>query len=88
MTQAGTQLKAFLLPAAADLAGTTLTLRFDERHAFHFGQLRKREAELLALIDAAGGSALELVVEGPGGRDRHGPRSPAASGGGAPAKKP
>jgi DNA polymerase III subunit gamma/tau len=75
MTQAGTQLKAFLLPAAYQLEGTTLTLRFDERHAFHFGQLRKRQAELLELIDAAGGGWLEVLVEGPGGRDRHAPRA-------------
>jgi hypothetical protein len=87
MAQAATQLKAFLLPAEHHLEGTTLTLRFDERHAFHFGQLRKREAELLALIDAAGGASLELIVEGPGGRDRHGPRAPLRDGGSAPAKK-
>jgi hypothetical protein len=88
MTQAATQLKAFLLPAAHQLEGATLTLRYDERHAFHFGQLRKREAELLALIDAAGGAWLELVVEGPGGRARHGPRAPAREGGAALPKKP
>jgi DNA polymerase III subunit gamma/tau len=87
MAQAATQLKAFLLPAEHHLEGTTLTLRFDERHAFHFSQLRKREAELLALIDAAGGASLELIVEGPGGRDRHGPRAPLRDGGSAPAKK-
>jgi DNA polymerase III subunit gamma/tau len=88
MAQAATQLKAFLLPAEPSIEGTTLTLRFDERHAFHFGQLRKREAELLALIDAAGGAHLELVVEGPGGRVRHGPRAPLSDGGAAPPKKP
>jgi hypothetical protein len=85
MARAGTQLKAFLLPATADVDAGTLTLHYDERHAFHFGQLRKREQELLQLLDDAGAAWLEVVIEGPGGRDRHGPRSP---GGAADAKKP
>ena len=85
MARAGTQLKAFLLPATAEVDAGTLTLRYDERHAFHFGQLRKREQELLQLLDDAGAAWLEVVIEGPGGRDRHGPRSP---GGAADAKKP
>jgi DNA polymerase III subunit gamma/tau len=87
MSQAATQLKAFLLPAAYQLEGTTLTLTFDERHAFHFGQLRKRQAELLELIDAAGGGWLEVLVEGPGGRDRHAPRTRPEIDGATP-KKP
>lgn len=85
MARAGTQLKAFLLPATAEVDAGTLTLRYDERHAFHFGQLRKRERELLELLDDAGAAWLEVVVEGPGGRDRHGPRSPE---GAVDAKKP
>ena len=85
MARAGTQLKAFLLPAVAEVEGSTLKLRYDERHAFHFGQLRKREQELLQLLDDAGGAWLEVVIEGPGGRDRHGPRGPE---GAADAKKP
>jgi DNA polymerase-3 subunit gamma/tau len=85
MARAGTQLKAFLLPATAEVEAGTLTLRYDERHAFHFSQLRKRERELLQLLDDADAAWLEVVIEGPGGRDRHGPRSP---GGEADAKKP
>lgn len=85
MARAGTQLKAFLLPATAEVDAGTLTLRYDERHAFHFAQLRKREQELLRLLDDADAAWLEVVIEGPGGRDRHGPRSP---GGEADAKKP
>jgi len=85
MARAGTQLKAFLLPATAEVDAGTLTLRYDERHAFHFGQLRKRERELLQLLDDADAAWLEVVIEGPGGRDRHGPRSP---GGAVDAKKP
>jgi hypothetical protein len=84
MARAGTQLKAFLLPAVAEVEGATLKLRYDERHAFHFSQLRKRERELLQLLDDAGGAWLEVVIEGPGGRDRHGPRGPE---GAADAKK-
>jgi len=85
MARAGTQLKAFLLPASAEVDAGTLTLRYDERHAFHFGQLRKREQELLQLLDDAGAAWLAVVIEGPGGRDRHGPRSHEGE---ADAKKP
>lgn len=85
MARAGTQLKAFLLPAMAEVEGATLKLRYDERHAFHFSQLRKREQELLQLLDDAGAAWLEVVIEGPGGRDRHGPRGPEGT---ADAKKP
>ena len=88
MSRAPTQLKAFLLPAAAEVGEATLTLRYDERHAFHFGQLRRREAELLGLLDDAGAAWLELVVEGPGGRDRHPPRAPLPSEGADAPKKP
>jgi len=88
MSRAPTQLKAFLLPAAAEVGEATLTLRYDERHAFHFGQLRRREAELLSLLDDAGAAWLELVVEGPGGRDRHPPRAPLPSEGADAPKKP
>lgn len=84
LTRAATQLKAFLQPVTTHLEGGVLTLRYDERHAFHHGQLRKREAELLALIDDLGGGTLEVVIEGPSGRDRHLPRE---HGGAAPAKK-
>jgi DNA polymerase III subunit gamma/tau len=75
MTRAPTQLKAFLQPAAGELDEGVLTLRYSERHAFHHTQLRKRETELLALIDELGGAPLEVVIEGPSGRDRHRPRS-------------
>lgn len=74
LTQAPTQLKAFLLPADADLGPDRLTLRFDERHAFHHGQLRKREAEVVALVDEHGGAHLTIVLEGPAGRSEHEPR--------------
>ena len=75
LTQAGPQLKAFLLPAEATLDEDRLTVRFDERHAFHFGQLQRREDALVALLDAAGGSHLALQVEGPGGRIQRAPRT-------------
>jgi len=88
VSRAGTQLKAFLLPASAEVEGTTLTLRYDDRHAFHFGQLRRREAELLQLLDDAGAPWMALLVEGPGGRDRHAPRAPWPGEGDDEPKKP
>jgi len=68
LAHAGPQLKAFLLPAEASLEGDRLTIRYDERHAFHFGQLQRREAAFLELVDAMGGAHLFIHVEGPGGR--------------------
>ena len=79
LTQAGPQLKAFLLPAEATLAGDRLTVRYDERHAFHFGQLQRREDALIELLDAAGGSHLAVLVEGPGGRIQRAPRGAVAT---------
>ncbi len=84
LTQAPTQLKAFLLPATADVTDDRLTLRFDDRHAFHHAQLRKREAEVLALVDEHGGAHLSVVLEGPAGRSQHAPRQ---KNGGPPPKK-
>ncbi len=88
LTQAPTQLKAFLLPAAADVADDWLTLRFDERHAFHHAQLRKREAEVLALIDEHGGAHLTVAIEGPAGRSQHAPRTHGAAQGSTKAADP
>ncbi len=85
LTQAPTQLKAFLLPAAAELTEERLILRFEERHAFHHGQLRRREGEAIAVVDAQGGAHLTVVIEGPAGRSEHAPRS--GGDGGPPAKK-
>ena len=70
--QAGPQLKAFLLPAQARIEGDRLEIRYDERHAFHFGQLQRRERALYDLLDGAGGAHLEVLVEGPGGTLRRG----------------
>jgi DNA polymerase III subunit gamma/tau len=85
LTQAPTQLKAFLFPAVADLQEERLALRYDERHAFHHGQLRRREREVIELVDAQGGAHLTVVIEGPAGRSEHPPRT--VDHGGPPAKK-
>lgn len=65
-TRAGTQLKAFLQPAEDEVADGTLTLRFGEKHRFHFTQLERRQDELMALVEEVGGPGWSLVVEGPG----------------------
>jgi DNA polymerase-3 subunit gamma/tau len=90
LTNASPQLKAFLQPAAVEVGDDHVTLRYDERHAFHHGQLRRREPELMTLVDAQGGAHLSVVVEGPAGRSRHGPRSaePASAPSAAPATPP
>jgi len=82
MAGAPTQLKAFLLPAVAELSEGVLTLMYDERYAFHHSQLRQRQGELLQLVDAGGGAALQIVIQGPAGTDRHPPRSGGGEGAG------
>jgi DNA polymerase III subunit gamma/tau len=70
LSRAGTQLKAFLQPAEATVSEGAIVLHYADRFTFHFGQLAKREQELYALIDEAGGAGLSVLVEGPGGRLR------------------
>lgn len=86
--QAGPQLKAFLLPAQASVEGDRLLIHYDERHAFHFAQLQRREAALYELIDGAGGASLAVVVEGPGGTLRRGGAAPDRDAGAAVAPAP
>lgn len=63
---ASAQLKAFLLPAQEQLDGHTLQLHFDERHSFHFNQLKARADELVALIEQHTSEPFELLITGPG----------------------
>ncbi|HEX7022795.1 MAG TPA: DNA polymerase III subunit gamma/tau, partial [Trueperaceae bacterium] len=48
--KAGAQLKAFMMPAQAEIDGTELRLEFPETHKFHFEQLRQRQDELQQLV--------------------------------------
>ena len=64
-TKASAQLKAFLQPADDDVANGVVTLRYDERHRFHFGQLKNRQDELIGLIEQVGGPGWTLIIEGP-----------------------
>ncbi len=66
LSQAGPQLKAFMMPAQADIQGSHVVLRFPESHKFHFDQLKRRQDELLALLERACGQAVSLQVLGPG----------------------
>lgn len=65
-SRAGTQLKAFMLPAKADIQGQDIYLRFDKTHKFHFGQLKNRQGELVALVEDVLGGGYTLHLEGPG----------------------
>ncbi len=67
-SRAGTQLKAFMLPAKADIEGSDIFVRFAETHKFHFSQLKKRQDELAALISEVLGEGYTLHLEGPGER--------------------
>ncbi|MDZ7707943.1 MAG: DNA polymerase III subunit gamma/tau [Trueperaceae bacterium] len=64
-TKASPQLKAFLQPAEDEVEGDVLTLRYGERHRFHFGQLKSRQDELAALVGEVAGPGWSLVIEGP-----------------------
>ena len=66
-SKADAQLKAFLMPAQDKVSGQTLTLTFEDRHKFHFGQLKSRQDELMKLITGLYGEGVSLVVNGPGG---------------------
>ena len=67
-SRAGTQLKAFMLPAKADISGSDIFLRFADTHKFHFGQLKNRQDELAALVSDVLGEGYTLHLEGPGER--------------------
>ena len=64
-TKASAQLKAFLQPAEDEVADGVLTLRYGERHRFHFGQLKARQDELAALVGEVAGPGWSLLIEGP-----------------------
>jgi DNA polymerase-3 subunit gamma/tau len=66
LSEAGPQLKAFMMPAQADIQGSDVVLRFPESHKFHFDQLKRRQDELLALLERTFGQAVSLQVLGPG----------------------
>jgi DNA polymerase-3 subunit gamma/tau len=63
---ASAQLKAFLNPAQDKIEGQTIELLFDERHSFHFNQLKARVDELMTLIETVYGEPFELLIAGPG----------------------
>lgn len=64
--QAGPQLKAFMMPAQADVDENRLTLTFPDSHRFHFEQLKRRQAELEELVKSVAGNACTVVIQGPG----------------------
>lgn len=66
--KASTQLKAFLMPTQADLAGRTLTLTYQDTHVFHNQQLLKRLPELESLVTTELGDGYQIVIDGPAGK--------------------
>lgn len=65
--KASTQLKAFLMPAAASLEDNVVRLVYQDTHSFHHSQLLSRQAELQELLEKELGPGVKLVIEGPGG---------------------
>jgi DNA polymerase-3 subunit gamma/tau len=64
-TQAGVRLKAFIKPAEAEIDGSKLTLIFDDRHKFHFEQLKKYGDSLAELVTGLYGET-SIDIRGPG----------------------
>lgn len=64
--QAGAQLKAFMMPAQAEIAEGRLTLTFPDSHRFHFEQLKRRQDELAELVARVAGGPYTIVLKGPG----------------------
>ena len=67
LARATPQLKAFLMPAAAEVDGNQLRLRYGDTHRFHYEQLRRRREELGTLAKSVFGSEVEIDLQGPGG---------------------
>ncbi len=65
-SKSNAQLKAFLMPAQEEINGFDITLRFDEKHKFHFSQIKQRQDDLLALITGLFGEGYKLTLLGPG----------------------
>ncbi len=63
---ASAQLKAFLQPSQEEVSAGVVTLRYGERHKFHFQQLVQRYDELVELIASNAGPGWDVVLEGPG----------------------
>ncbi|MEM6430929.1 MAG: DNA polymerase III subunit gamma/tau, partial [Deinococcota bacterium] len=63
--QAGVRLKAFIKPAEAEINGSKLTLIFDDRHKFHFEQLKKYGERLAELVTGLYGET-SIDIRGPG----------------------
>ncbi len=65
-SKSNAQLKAFLMPAQEEIDGQNITLRFDEKHKFHFSQIKQRQDELLALVTSLFGEGYTINLLGPG----------------------
>ena len=66
LTKASAQLKAFMMPAQAEVDGYDIYLRFPDTHKFHFEQLKKRQDELGALTAQVVGDGATVHIVGPG----------------------
>ncbi len=55
-----------MLPAKADIQDQDIYLSFGAAYKFHFGQLKKRQAELATLVEEVLGGGYTLHLEGPG----------------------
>lgn len=66
LTRASAQLKAFMMPAQAEIDGAEIFLRFPETHKFHFEQLKLRHSELTSLVTDIFGDGVAVHLLGPG----------------------
>jgi DNA polymerase-3 subunit gamma/tau len=66
LSRAGAQLKAFMMPAQAEIDGTDIFLHFPEKNKFHYEQLKLRHAELASLVTDLFGDGIAVHLLGPG----------------------
>jgi len=66
--RANAQLKAFLMPGKVSIEGSVITINFlENRHKFHFDQLKSRRDELRELVDDVLGKGYTIQLNGEGG---------------------
>ena len=63
--KATAQLKAFLIPAKAEITDKAITLVYSDTHRFHFERISERVGELEQLVHSIAGPNYSINVSGP-----------------------
>lgn len=63
--EATAQLKAFLIPAKAEVTSKNITLFYSETHRFHYDRITERVGELEQLVHSVAGPEYSITLSGP-----------------------